>query len=247
MAGNSCVKWWFKYWKVVPKIVRWRRTKRPRDASTSGAWQPLIGSDRMTKSTCSVDGCIKEHYGRGWCKYHYQKAYLAGRLEDGQRTLAKPTDSLDTRLRNIGWTVTPSGCWEWSGSLDANGYGQLAVNRGRPWGAYRIAYEAWVKVPEPNVDICHRCDNPPCINPSHLFEGSRAVNVADAVSKMRHVHGERQKHKLKDRQVTEIRARHAAGGVTQRALSVEYGVSQAQISNITTWKQRKHETHQLGA
>lgn len=199
----------------------------------------------MTQKTCVTPVCTKPHYGRGWCKYHYQRAYLSGNLEARPRTIARPTDSLDARLRNIGWTVTPRGCWEWDGALDSHGYGQMAVNRGRPWKAYRIAYEAWVKVPEDNVDICHRCDNPPCINPAHLFEGSRAVNVADAVSKMRHIHGERAVHKLKDHEVAEIRTRYATGCVNQKSLADEYGVSQAQVSNITMRKQRKHETHRL--
>lgn len=201
----------------------------------------------MTRRLCVTRDCVRQHYGRGWCKYHYQQAYKSGALERQPRTLAKPTDSLDARLRNIGWTVTASGCWEWKGALDNNGYGQMSVNRGRPWKAYRIAYEAWVKMPADNVDICHTCDNPPCINPAHLFEGTRQINVADAMSKMRHVHGERQNHKLKDVQVSEIRRRYAAGGVSQRVLSIEYGVTQSQISQIVTMKRRKHPTHYIVA
>lgn len=197
----------------------------------------------MTKRTCSTPECTNAHYGRGWCKFHYQRAYLSGNLEAQPRTLAKPTDSLDTRLRNIGWTVTESGCWEWNGSLDSHGYGQLAVNRGRPWKAYRIAYEAWVKVPEPNVDICHTCDNPRCINPAHLFEGSRQDNITDMVNKRRQANGERKtNHKLKDDQVDAIREEYSAGGVYQRDIALKYGVSQAQISNVVLGKNRKHKT-----
>ena len=201
----------------------------------------------MNKRTCSTPDCAKPHYGRGWCKNHYLQAWKNGTLETQPRTLAKPDDSLDTRLRNIGWTVTENGCWEWNGALDNNGYGQLAVNRGRPWKAYRIAYEAWVKVPADNVDICHRCDNPKCINPGHLFEGSRQVNVDDAVSKGRNVHGERCPHKLTDLQVAAIRERYAAGGISQRVLGKEFGVSQSQISNVVLWKHRKQVTRWLAA
>lgn len=197
----------------------------------------------MTKRTCSTLDCSKPHYGRGWCRFHYQRAWLAGAIEAQPRTLARPTDSLDTRLRNIGWTVTDSGCWEWNGSKDKLGYGQMAVNRGRPWKAYRIAYEAWVKVPADNVDICHKCDNPPCINPAHLFEGTRQVNIDDMVAKRRQANGERKSnHKLTDAQVELIREEYATGGTSQGALAVKYGVSQAQISNVTTRKQRRHET-----
>lgn len=198
----------------------------------------------MTKRTCSTQDCQKPHYGRGWCRFHYQRAYLSGNLEAQPRTLAKPTDSLDARLRNIGWTVTESGCWEWNGAKDNHGYGQMAVNRGRPWKAYRIAYEAWVKVPADNVDICHKCDNPPCINPAHLFEGTRQANVDDMIAKKRHANGERRpNHKVKDEQVSLIRAEYAAGGVCQKYLGVKYGISQAQVSNITRYAQRRSDTN----
>lgn len=202
----------------------------------------------MTKRTCSTPECTKPHYGRGWCKFHYQRAYLSGNLESQPRTLAKPDDSLDTRLRNIGWTVTDSGCWEWNGSLDVYGYGQMAVNRGQPWKAYRIAYEAWVKMPEPNVDICHRCDNPPCINPAHLFEGTRQDNVNDMVAKKRHRNGENKaEHKLTDAQVRDIRDTYATGAVTQKWLASQYGVSPTLISCVVNYKRRKHETFKRAA
>lgn len=192
----------------------------------------------MNKATCSTPNCDKPVYGRGWCKNDYHQAWKAGRLESGARTLAKPTDSLDARLRNIGWTVTASGCWEWNGSLDVYGYGQMAVNRGRPWKAYRIAYEAWVKVPAENVDICHRCDNPPCINPAHLFEGARAVNVADMVSKGRSATWSKRAHKLTGPQVDAIRAEYATGTVYQRDLAAKYGVTQSLVSHIVNKKRR---------
>ena len=197
----------------------------------------------MNKRTCSIAGCGNPHYGRGLCKRDYQRARDAGTLENHKRTLAKPDDALDARLRNIGWTVTESGCWEFNGSKDGDGYGQMSINRGRPWKAYRVAYEAWVKVPEPNVDICHTCDNPPCINPAHLFEGSRKVNMLDAVSKGRNIHGERMPtHKLTDAQVAEIRERYAAGGVMQKELAREYGVTQSHVSYVARGLRRPRET-----
>jgi hypothetical protein len=202
----------------------------------------------MTKRTCSTPECSKPHYGRGWCRYHYQKAYLAGELEAQPRTLARPTDSLDTRLRNIGWTVTESGCWEFMGSKDSLGYGQMAVNRGRPWRAYRIAYEAWVKVPEPNVDICHRCDNPPCINPAHLFEGTRKDNIDDMVAKKRHRNGENKKnHKLTDVEVQQIKDLYASGLYRHKDLAEMFGVSSSLISMLIAGKRRKEPTFRRAA
>jgi hypothetical protein len=202
----------------------------------------------MTKRTCSTPDCTKPHYGRGWCKFHYQRAYLSGNLEAQPRTLAKPTDSLDTRLRNIGWTVTDSGCWEWNGSRNTSNYGTLAVGRGRPHIASRIAFEAWIKVPDANTDICHRCDNPPCINPAHLFEGTRQENVTDMVTKQRVANGERKTaHKLKDSQVESIRNEYAEGGVSQSALARKYGVSQSHISFLVLRQRRQYETFRIAS
>jgi hypothetical protein len=201
----------------------------------------------MSKRTCTTAGCDKQHYGRGWCKYHYQQAYLAGNIESQPRKISRPDATLDERLRNIGWTVTESGCWEWNGAKDVYGYGQMSVNRGRPWKAYRIAYEAWVKVPADNVDICHTCDNPPCINPAHLFEGSRLVNITDMVNKKRIANGERKPHKLTDVQIDEIRAHYATGGFMQKELAARYGVTSSHICNIVRYKARATKTNPKAA
>lgn len=192
----------------------------------------------MNKSTCTIDGCDKPNYGRGWCKNHYLQAWKRGDLEKQPRKISKPDATLDERLRNIGWTVTAAGCWEWNGALDKYGYGQIAVNRGRPWKAYRIAYEAWVKTPEPNVDICHKCDNPPCINPAHLFEGSRQVNVTDMISKGRQATWSKRPHKLTGHEVEAIRAAYTTGKFYYRDLAREYGVSQTLIGLIINRKRR---------
>lgn len=76
-----------------------------------------------------------------------------------------------------------SGCIEWQGNRDADGYGRLET-----FGevlAHRIAYMMQNgSIPEGMV-ICHRCDNPPCVNPAHLFLGSHQDNADDCVSKGR--------------------------------------------------------------
>lgn len=202
----------------------------------------------MTKRTCSTPECTNPHYGRGWCKKHYLRAWTSGTLESQPRTLAKPTDSLDTRLRNIGWTVTDSGCWEWNGSKNAYGYGQLSIGENRPHIASRIAYAAWVETPTPGSDICHRCDNPPCINPAHLFEGSRQVNVDDMVSKKRHVNGENKTgHKLTDKEVQDLKDMKATRAFTHKEIAARFGVSSTLVSLIVNGHRRKEPTFKRAA
>lgn len=83
-----------------------------------------------------------------------------------------------------------SGCMVWSGLLDRNGYGTLRF-RGRNWFAHRLSWTyANGDIPD-GMLVLHRCDNPPCIRPDHLFIGTQADNIADAQAKGRLATGER--------------------------------------------------------
>jgi hypothetical protein len=79
----------------------------------------------------------------------------------------------------------PNGCWEWEGSRDESGYGHTTIAR-RPISTHRLSWEtAFGPIPRGLV-ICHRCDNPPCFNPAHLFLGTYADNARDCLQKGRH-------------------------------------------------------------
>ncbi len=127
-----------------------------------------------------------------------------------------------------------SGCWEWGGWRDDGGYGRLKV-AGRKWRAHRIAWLFWRgEIPE-GLCVLHRCDNPPCCNPVHLFLGTQADNISDCVAKGRQVHFRGEDHvraKLTWAKVREIRARHAAGEAGYKVLAREYGVGRTAIQKI---------------
>ena len=110
--------------------------------------------------------------------------------------------------------------------------------------ASRAAYTAWIGPIPDGQFVCHRCDNPPCINPKHLFLGTPHDNSADMAAKHRSANGEwKRTHKLTDDQVAEIRSRYAEGGVTQRQLAEEFGVSQQLVGLLAQRRRRANETY----
>lgn len=143
------------------------------------------------------------------------------------------------RLARIGWTevlrVPELGpCWEWKGTRNVQGYGRIQV-RGRTQGAHRIALEGSIGLIPDGKHACHRCDNPPCVNPAHLYAGTPSENTVDFYSRSAIQRPKGEDHpmvKLTSAQAAEIRERYAAGGISQRSLGREYGVSYATVARI---------------
>jgi len=78
-----------------------------------------------------------------------------------------------------------TGCWEWSGARVPQGYGLIKRKDGTQLRAHRVAYELVYGLIPKGMFVCHRCDNPSCVRPSHLFVGSHDQNMADMVAKGR--------------------------------------------------------------
>lgn len=126
-----------------------------------------------------------------------------------------------------------SGCWIWGGGQDSRGYGFMFDRRTRRTErAHRLAYELAFGPFERGLHVLHRCDNPPCVNPAHLFLGTRADNMRDARRKGRLVGNAR----LGKDAAVEIRQRYTGARGEQKLLAEEFGVSTATISRVLTGK-----------
>ena len=86
----------------------------------------------------------------------------------------------------------PDGCWYWQGSRDTKDYGVFILNTNKTQGirdrryAHRFVWELLHGTIPNNLCVLHRCDNPPCVNPDHLFLGTRGDNIKDMLRKHRH-------------------------------------------------------------
>lgn len=87
-------------------------------------------------------------------------------------------DDLAKVIASIAEKSGPTSCWEWPLSRHPLGYGQVYVS-GLSQRAHRAAWELLVETIPTGMYICHRCDNPPCINPSHLYVGTQVENMRD--------------------------------------------------------------------
>lgn len=130
-------------------------------------------------------------------------------------------------------------CLLWTGSRRKTGYGQISI-KGKTQRTHRVVFElAFGKIP-PSMCVCHRCDNPPCINPNHLFLDTHAGNMLDCKKKGRRPSGNMAPTaKLNSAQVQQIRRDYVPWVVSLRFLAKKYGVDQRTIRAIlcgVTWK-----------
>ena len=132
-------------------------------------------------------------------------------------------------------------CWIWTGNrhkAKGRDYGMINTRDGSKL-AHRVSYELHYGPIPPGMEVCHRCDNPPCVNPAHLFLGTHSDNMRDCVNKQRKnaVRGSKHKlSKLTDAQVEQIRQSPLASAELAR----QFGVSDTLVCNIRKGKAWKH-------
>lgn len=181
---------------------------------------------------CKRTGCKARAVAKGVCKYHYRVERYG--------TTERPTRGMTLSQRLEFYTDSSGGadtCWVWTGHTDACGYGMIGVPGGTKSRSHRVRWALTYGDPGA-LQILHRCDNPACNNPRHLFLGTHKDNMDDRDAKGRgnQPKGERAaKSKLTESQAS--RVRH--GGESPTALARELGVSVGAIYHIRrriTWR-----------
>jgi len=137
--------------------------------------------------------------------------------------------------------ISDSGCWEWVGSMDRNGYGSFSMN-GKSMGAHRaswLLYEG--DIPE-GMLLCHKCDNPSCVNPGHLFLGTQSDNMRDAYNKGRIKRGSDRHGRdfapinIAWAEEHRIKMLYLRRGASIRKIAKMYRISPGSVSNIILGK-----------
>jgi Na+-translocating ferredoxin:NAD+ oxidoreductase RnfC subunit len=129
------------------------------------------------------------------------------------------------------------GCWLWEGSLRGKGYGGYKEN-GKMHIASRVSYELYKEPIPQGVLVCHKCNTPSCVNPSHLYLGTYSDNTQQAVEEGRQFVAKGELNgssKLTEEQVIQIRCDTRS----QRAIAKDFNISQLHVSRIKrnlVWK-----------
>jgi len=169
----------------------------------------------------------------------------------------------DRFLRFLARTIKPKfACWIWPGTKNVQGYGVIFIaKKGKHTKivyAYREAYKVLVGPFPSHFDVCHHCDTPGCIRPSHLFLGHHHDNMSDGVAKGRFRNNgqnspkgsDHPNSKLTEREVRQMRVFYASGKWAMLSLAKKFGVSIGNVYRILRgrgWKHYKQSRQELAA
>jgi hypothetical protein len=154
--------------------------------------------------------------------------------------------ALRRRFQNIEYRLlkrlkrTSTGCWEWTGAKNKAGYGKMAV-RGKLEMTHRISFGLFCSQISPGIFVCHRCDNPTCCNPVHLFEGDAKSNMGDMHTKGRNRNpkgSETHNAKITEEDVVRIRQLWNAGE-KREVIAAMYNLDSSCVTRIArgvTWR-----------
>lgn len=204
---------------------------------------------RQRDQACSFTGCRRRCFSKGLCRTHYWQQYV-GRELTPVRFHAKGLTP-KARFDRLWQRNDANGCWEWVGAMHPQkGYGMFWYSATiKNMYAHRAAWVLYNgDIPDDpghvyrTLGVLHTCDNKRCVNPDHLFLGTHADNIHDAIDKYGHRNGHApvgEQHpfaKVTDDIVRAIRA----STLSQAALGRQYGISRQTVGEIRRREIWKH-------
>jgi hypothetical protein len=204
--------------------------EKPKNTTQTGLWWRCkcdCGNELNVYSNCIRRGEVKS------CGC-YKSEVLSKKMK---KMRLEKTGTPEERFLSSFIKLTPKDCWEWTNRRDKDGYGYMFTNN-KQIRAHRYSYEYFLKIKPDNFLVCHKCDNPGCVNPGHLFLGTAKENTADMIKKGRDtiIGAKNCKAKLSNEDVIYIRN----CGIETKHLAVKYGVTKHSINNIKTKRTWKH-------
>jgi hypothetical protein len=152
--------------------------------------------------------------------------------------MAMPRTTAESFFRKVDTSGGPDACWPWKGYV-ARRYGVISIGD-RPVRSNRAAWMLTVGDIPAGMVVCHRCDNPLCCNPAHLWLGSVNDNNADCVQKRRHAFGERSAAAILTEQKVRDLLAAFDDGVPRRRIAEMFGVTIHSVYAIASGRNWKH-------
>ena len=197
---------------------------------------PLALKNHPQSGPCSVSGCKNNAIKKGLCDKHYSRLQKYGDPEECFFERDNPEEfSIKERIKKNILINQDTGCWEWQKYKNKSGYGKITYN-GEKWTVHRLSYKEFVGEIDNDSMVLHKCDNPCCCNPKHLYLGGYSENSRDMIRRDR-----RDKNKYQnivDRK-TAIKAFKFLKTKSNKEISELLGVSVQAVCRI-----RQKKTHQ---
>ncbi len=187
--------------------------------------------------SCCVKDCDKVVHAYGMCAMHAKRLRLYGDPLVVKQTQFHGLPLMERLMKRVEKTAE---CWNWTGSKDQHGYGRMRVD-GKPILVHRIVWKDLFGPINYKQFVCHKCDNPSCVNPAHLFVGDQQANMDDKMSKGRHHYGvsKGESHGMAKITPDIVRAIRASGE-TGVVLALRFNLSKTHVSDIRNYKTWKH-------